>query len=130
MPNKQGSKGRSKSGPPFVQLFWFMLRSPAWRSLSAQERAVYLELATVYNGSNNGALALSVRDAAVRANIAKDTAARAFHTLVERGLAECVTPGGFSRKTPHAAEWRLTCYKCDVTGQRATRAFQSWRPHK
>ena len=128
MRGRRNKNGRSIYGPPFVQLFRFMLDCEAWQSLTTQERAVYVVLATRYNGTNNGRLALSVRDAAREANVAKDTSARALLTLVERGFTECVTPGGFSRKTPHAAEWRLTAYRCDVTATLPSKAFVRWRP--
>ena len=103
-----------------------MLRTAAWCALTAAARAVYLELAARYNGRNNGALALSARDAARRCNINKDTACRAFHELAEHGFIECVTPGGFSRKVRHATEWRLTQYRCDVTGTLPSKAFAKW----
>ena len=105
-----------------------MTGTPAWHSLKPAERAVYLEVARVYNGCNNGSLALSVRDAADRCNINKDTAGRALRVLEERGFIECVTPGGFSRKTPHATEWRLTEWPCDRSHAPATKAYQAWRP--
>jgi hypothetical protein len=123
----QDRRGRSKTGPPFVQLFRYLLSSEAWSSLSAQERSVYIVLAMIYNGSNNGCLGLSVREAAARANVSKDTAARALHTLQDRGFAACVTPGGFSRKTRHATEWRLTAYRCDRSGALPTKDFMKWR---
>lgn len=100
----------------------------AWRSLSAQDRAVYVEIARVYKGSNNGFLSRSVRQLSSLANINKDTVSRCLGRLVERGFLECATPGGFSRKTPHAAEWRLTVHRCDRTGTPPTKAFLDWRP--
>jgi hypothetical protein len=38
----------------------------------------------------------------------------------------CVTQGAFSRKSPHASEWRLTFNTCDVTGELASKAFMRW----
>lgn len=128
MPNRQDRRGRSKTTGPFVQLHHWMLQTPAWRALKASSRAVYLEVATRYNGTNNGTLALSARDAADRCNINKDTASQAFRELVAHGFIECVTPGGFSRKVRHATEWRLTQYRCDVTGALPAKTFVRWRP--
>ena len=48
----------------FVALRHWMLKSPAWRSLSPVERSLYVELAARYNGQNNGRIHYSVRDAA------------------------------------------------------------------
>lgn len=127
MANRQNKTGRSKSAR-FVKLDCFMLESPAYRSLTPAARAVYVEVAKLYNGRNNGALALSVRDAAERCRINKDTAGKAFSLLQAVGFVECVTPGGFTRKVRHATEWRLTGETCDKTGALATKAFMRWRP--
>lgn len=128
MPSRHNLKGRSKSGPPFVRLPWYMLESEAWRYLNPAARAVYLEVARLYNGRNNGLLALSVRDAAERCRINKDTAGRALEALRTTGFIDCVTPGGFSRKLRHASEWRLTVETCDRTGELPSKAFMRWRP--
>ena len=128
MPSRHNQKGRSKGGPPFVSLRWFMLDCAAWRALTPAARAVYLEVARLYNGGNNGFLALSVRNAAERCNINKDTAGRAFIDLQAHGFLDCVTPGGFSRKIRHASEWRLTAERCDRTGVPASKAFMRWSP--
>jgi hypothetical protein len=91
-------------------------------------RAIYLELATLYNGRNNGRLYLSVRDAASRTNVAKDTAGKAFKLLTANGFIECASLGAFSRKDPHASEWRLCAHSCDRTNSPASKAFMRWRP--
>ena len=124
-PNK---KGRSTGGPSFCQLHHDMLDSAAWLSLSAQDQAVYIAVLRVYNGTNNGFLARGVRDLAVAARINKDTAGRCLERLVERGFIETVVPGGFSRKTRHATEWRLTAFTCNKTGRKGSRAFKDWQP--
>lgn len=106
----------------------YLLECPSWRSLSAQARALYVHIAVRYNGRNNGCIAFSVRDAAAECRLAKDTAARAFAELVEKGFLELAQPGAFSFKTRHAAEWRLTALPCDRTGAPASKAFMRWRP--
>ena len=84
----------------------------------------------LYNGSNNGRIALSVRMAAQRCRTAKDTAARAFSDLQERGFIECVTPGAFSLKKRHATEWRLTHVSCNVIGALPSKLFMRWHQEK
>ena len=128
MANRQTRKGRSRTDGAFVKLPLFMLNSPAWLDLTPAARAAYVELTGRYNGRNNGLIALSVRDAAERCRVNKDTAAKAMTSLQEHGFVECVTPGGFSRKVRHAAEWRLTIERCDKTGALSTKAFMKWRP--
>ena len=123
------AKRRTRSGGErHTRLTYFLTGTAAWLSLTPAERAVYLEVARVYDGRNNGFLGLSVRRAGERCNINKDTAARALQTLVERGFLELATPGGFSLKLRHAAEYRLTEYACDKTHAAATKAYQRWRP--
>ncbi|RYG86529.1 MAG: MarR family transcriptional regulator [Alphaproteobacteria bacterium] len=128
MPAKHNHTGRSKAGPQFVQLFRFILQSAAWSELSAIERAVYLCLAEIYNGTNNGFLGLSVRNAAAACNINKDTAARALRRLAELGFIERSQAGAFGRKVRHSAEWRLTAYRSDRDGSPASKTFMKWRP--
>jgi hypothetical protein len=115
---------------PHVRLYRWMLDSPAYLSLSCQARAVLVEIARGHDGMNNGRLGLSVRRASERCNIARGTAQRAFAELQERGFIDCMTKGAFSRKTPHASEWRLTWWSCDVTGELPSKKFMSWGREK
>lgn len=126
--SRANKTGRSKGVGRFVQLPLFMLESVAWRDLSSQEQAAYLAVAMVYNGANNGCLAVSVRQVAERARVNKDTATKCVARLQALGFIECASPGGFSRKVRHAAEWRLTLYKCDRTNALPSKAFMKWRP--
>jgi hypothetical protein len=77
-----------------------MLDSPAYLSLTCPARAVLVEIARCYNGTNNGRLGLSIRWASERCNIARGTAQRALVELQELGFIECMTKG-------HSAERSL-----------------------
>ena len=107
-----------------------MLDCPAYLSLSCQAGADLLEIARGHDGTNNGRLGLSVRRAADRSRIARGTAQRALVELQDRGFVDCMTKGAFSRKAPHATEWRLTWWGCDVTGELASKKFMSWGREK
>ena len=109
-----------------VRLYRWLLDSPAYLSLSCAARAVLIETARAYDGTNNGRIGLSIRRASERCNIARDTASRAFSDLEERGFVDCVTRGAFSRKSMHASEWRLTWWPCDVTGELSSKRFMNW----
>jgi hypothetical protein len=126
MPRRHNHKGRSTT-ERFVSLPHHMLRSPAWQSLSSVARCIFLELAAIYNGGNNGFIALSTRDAAKHVRCSKDTAARGLVELTERGFIVCCSRGHFDRKSPHASEYRLTLYSCDRTGEKASKAFMRWQ---
>jgi hypothetical protein len=127
MPRRHNHKGRSTT-ERFVSLPHHMLRSPAWRSLSPVARCIFLELAAIYNGGNNGFIALSTRDAAKHTRCSKDTAARALIELTEKGFIVCCSRGHFDRKSPHASEYRLTLHSCNRTGEKASKGFMRWQP--
>jgi len=111
---------------PHVRLYGWLLNSPAYLSLSCPARALLVEVTRL----NNGQIGVSVRQASERCNIARGTAQRAFAELQERRFIELVTKGAFSRKSPHASEWRLTFNTCDVTGELASKAFMRWGREK
>ncbi|MFT3673155.1 hypothetical protein [Aestuariivirga sp.] len=122
--------GRSKGTlAKFVGLEIFLLDSPAFDSLGLCARQAYVEIARLYNGRNNGSLALSARGLAQRLHVSKATAGRALSDLEARGFIECVKAAGFNLKSGarRAAEWRMTRYRCDVTGSPPTNAFMRWR---
>lgn len=60
--------GRSKTQGRFLMLEHFMLKSAAWKSLTPQQRCIYIELGQRFNGLNNGEISFSVRQAASEVN--------------------------------------------------------------
>jgi len=102
----------------------YILQTAAWRRLSANAKASWLQIGVRFNGSNNGRIAVSCRDLAEKLNISKDSAAKAIAELVTCGFLEIAQASSFSQKR-RAAEYRLTHLPCDRTGELATRAFQN-----
>ena len=123
---RANATGRRPYGPSFVQLFHYLMDTPAWGELTAQESRVFLQLWRRYDGRNNGWLGLSVRTAAEESNINKDTAGKAFKRLEELGFIELAQAGAFDWKLGHSSEWRLTMYKCDRTHKPPSKAFMKW----
>lgn len=113
-----------------VRLYHRMLKTPAWRSLSATARAIYLEIEQRYGGigSNNGRIVYSVRMASEAVHIGKDTAARALVELQQRGFLKATKRGAFSLKTRHASEWMLTAHVSDISSHAATKDYEQWQP--
>jgi hypothetical protein len=107
----------------YFGLHHYMLKTDAWKALSAAARAVYIQIGLRYDGFNNGRISFSVRDAASECGLAKDTASRAFKELGDLGFIEETRHGSLSRKTRIASEWRLTAFKCDLTGSLKTCLF-------
>ena len=133
MAQKQNRTGRSKRTlSPFIHLERYLMASPAWQSLSLAGRCVFLELLLIYNGSNNGRIALSARTLEKRLPISRATATRALRDLVDRGFIEATRPGGFNLKSGQrrATEWRLTMYQCNLTGDRPSKKFMRWEAGK
>jgi hypothetical protein len=122
------SKRTKQKESRHVRLYHWVLKSEAWRSLSPKARALYVEVATRYNGSNNGRIGFSVRDAAKALHIGKHAASTAFAELQDRGFLVIEKRSAFSLKIKMATEWRLTEFPCDVTNTLSTRDFMRWSP--
>jgi DNA-binding transcriptional MocR family regulator len=121
-------KQEKRKADRHVRLYHWLMRSAAWKNLPAISRALYAELAKHYNGSNNGRIGYSVREAADDLQVALNTANKHFHILTERGFIEPTKKGAFSLKERQATEWRLTEFTCDVSGMAPTKDFMRWQP--
>jgi len=128
LPRTHNRTGRSRFDASHLRLYRYMLKSEAWRSLTPQQRAVYVELESRHNGTNNGFISLSVREAAETCNIAKDTAAACLKVLTERGFIRCAKLGSFNYKLSHASEWELTAWP--VGKELPTKDFMRWQPRQ
>lgn len=80
--HKKGGAGR------FVQLPEWLQASEAWATLKPGPRALYIELKRRFNGSNNGKIILSHRDAATALGASKNTVGPWFKELQARGFIE------------------------------------------
>lgn len=127
---KHNATGRSSGGDRFVKLDHWMLQSAAWRSLTCTQRAVFVEACAFYNGSNNGSIILPVREIADRCNISKATAGRAIRELEDIGFLDCTYLGAFKRQNRKASEYRITLFKCDVSGHKATKRFMQYTAYE
>jgi hypothetical protein len=118
-------KKKHTAAERYVRLTYGLMRTKAWQSLDGNARAVYLELAMLYRGNNNGRIGFSARQAAQVIPFSRGTAARAMIALQDRGFIVAMTRGRFDRQR-HATRWRLTEFRCDLTGQPASRDFDAW----
>ncbi len=132
MARKYDKTGRTRHASRFVMLEHYLLSSMAWRSLSPPARAAYIEIAQRYVPGNNGKICVSGRTLADGMTVSRQTAIRCLAELSERGFIDCVRGGAFNIKSGdrRAAEWRLTSYKCDVTGAPPSRNFMRWQDGK
>jgi hypothetical protein len=58
---KRVKHGKNQKQSRFVQLPHWIMASNAWMRLTPVQRCVWLEAARLYNGANNGRLALPAR---------------------------------------------------------------------
>jgi hypothetical protein len=124
----QRQKQEKRKADRHVRLYHWLMRSTAWKSMPGLSRALYAELAKHYNGSNNGKIGYSVRQAAEDLQITPGTASVHFRILTGRGFIEPMSKGAFSLKERHATEWRMTEFSCDVSGKPPTKDFMRWQP--
>lgn len=123
---RHDATGRSISKGKFVMLWHWLMNSAAWRSLTCDQKQLYLELRRRFNGTNNGQIYLSVRDATRELHIAKATAQKAFRALQEKGFLKCARLGSFHYKVRHASLWILT--EESYGDQLPTKEFMRWEP--
>jgi hypothetical protein len=127
-PRRRGAK--SEYIGSHVRLYHWELKSLAFRSLSVGARALLIDLKALYNGTNNGGLFLSVREAGKRLGVAKDTASKYLRELELRGFVKAREHGHFSMKSAsrrgQATTWTLTEY--GVGDAIPTKDFMHWRP--
>jgi predicted transcriptional regulator len=105
---KANRKGRSKGAirGRFVAMTHDMIDSAAWRSLSGAAAKVYLDLARLYDGKNNGDLAYGLGTAAERLALGKATVQRALKELMTKGFIRQESRGGWRGR--QSSTWALT----------------------
>lgn len=123
---RHDNKGRRKSGPPFVRIFYYLMDSVAWLDLHPTDRAVFLQIMRRYDGQNNGFLGASIDNLAHECRVRPNTASEAVKRLIAAGFVEKARASAFSRKDRKATEYRLTCFKCDRTGAAPSNAFRRY----
>jgi len=120
-------KGHKKGAGRHVQLPEWVQSSEAWGALKPGPRALYIEIKRRFNGSNNGRIILSHREAAKSLSVHRNTVGPWFDALEERGFirmtqAPHLGPSGVGQ-TSH---WALEELPCDDM-KSAPKRFMSWR---
>ena len=125
------NNGRSSKPESYVKIPKWIIRSPAWRRLSTTDRVVWMEAVAIYNGTNNGFLALSSRVIADRIGVVShQTVARSLTSLQMRGFLEITSRSSFSIKNRKASEYRLTHLACNKSHKPPSNLFEKLgKPH-
>ncbi|MCG6115225.1 MAG: hypothetical protein MEQ84_08500 [Mesorhizobium sp.] len=135
MARKHDAKGRSARDLQHLRLYDWMLKSPAYRSLSVYSRCLYIEIKRRYTGSNNGQIVFSFREAMEAVGCSNRPMLAAFDELQHKGFIKAVEKGAFSWKVRvdgkgRATTWLLTEHKADhpVPSITASKDFMKWKP--
>ncbi len=110
----------------FIKLDHLLLQHPAFETLTGRAVKLFLYVYKRFNGSNNGQISYSVREAAALLRCSKDTASATFQELVEHRLLEPTVKGAFSLKLRHATTWRITL--APTPGRAPTNDYAHWQP--
>lgn len=122
----KGYKRHKRGGGRHVQLQEAFQRCEAWATLKPGPRALYIELKRRFNGSNNGSIRLSHREAAALINVHRNSVPAYFEELERRGLIR-QTREGYLGADGHgiASTWRL-CELATENGGSADWGFRNW----
>lgn len=129
---REATGGGSEKKDRYVRLRHWMMLTEAWRDLRPGPRAAYIELASRYNGGNNGSIPYSLDEFKKALHIGKTTAGRFLEVLEDHGFVVCTKRGHFDRKIRHASEWLLTEHPDDRGSGSpiASKDFARWTKSK
>ncbi len=121
-PYKHHKKGAGRH----VQLSEYLQATAAWSDLKPGPRALYVAVKRRFNGSNNGRIVLSHREAALALNVHRNTVGPYFQELIEHGFIRVIQgpylgPEGIGK----SALLSLTELPTH-DGQSATKDFLRW----
>jgi hypothetical protein len=122
-PNKKGRRITER----FIALPHYMTGCPAFLTLSPDAKALLIDVWRRHNGTNNGEISYSVREAE-GIGLSKSRTARAFGDLMERGFLKVRRASSFTVKTKAARTWEITSERCGDTPP--TKDFMRWNAPK
>ena len=133
---KKHRNGRSVGDGRFVSLYEWLLKSPAYRSLTVASRALYVEFKRRYNGTNNGDIIMSYREAEAALGVGNRVVMKAIKELEGKGFIRAHQKGAFDWKArldgrpSRATTWVLTEFPVDVPVRSLIpeKTFMNWRP--
>jgi hypothetical protein len=81
----ENKRRRPSQADQFASVYHNVIKSDAWRNCSGDAIKVFMHLCTRYHGTNNGALAASMRSIGSACRISKDKANRCINELLDGG---------------------------------------------
>lgn len=126
-----------KHGPPkdprggHIRLYWEVMDSPAWRSLSPTDQRCYLGLLRNLRSTNNGDLSLALSVAKHHGIGSPTSLAKGLRALQAVGLIAVTRKGGCSRGGQRLPTlYRITdqpCYDIPAKFVTACKASHEWK---
>ena len=126
---KKSSRPKLRPEDHFLKVNKFFIQRPcrAWKALPYGARCLYFLLKSYYNGSNNGAVFLSVRTAADQLGCTPGSAWTWFQELQEKGFIKPAVPGHLGvAGLGVATSWIIT--ELGYRSVRPTKDFERWLP--
>ena len=124
---KADATGRSAGAERFWMLTYSMATSAAFRSLGGAALKVLVELRCKFDGTNNGELFLSYKDAAEKLGLGRASIHRAFAELQDKGFVRQTRAGHWY--SHRAATWAVTDRPIQA-GEPAPNDWRRWQPRK
>tara|TARA_R110002126_G_scaffold114842_1_gene253565 strand:- start:210 stop:731 length:522 start_codon:yes stop_codon:yes gene_type:complete len=125
---KTNLKGRS-TYEAYIKLHRGVTDSPAWKELSCEAKCLMLSIWERHNGTNNGRIPFSHREARLALSVGNTKTARAFKQAQEHGFLIARKKGSFNYKVSagegRATEWEISTEPCD--GALAKQGFKNWK---
>ena len=107
-PNKMPRKQTKKLNFNFTALPSHITKSEAFKECNAHAKVIWFKLMELYNGSNNGEISLSVRQAGEYAGCSPNYAGKHINQLIEVGLIDRTMKTGFTSGKRLACTYALT----------------------
>ncbi|QND50818.1 hypothetical protein HB779_02125 [Phyllobacterium sp. 628] len=137
---KHNATGRSVNDGRYFQMYEWFMKSTAWLHASVYEKSLYCELKRRFNGSNNGDIPMSHREAEKLLQCSNKPVAAAFAGLQQKGFIKATKKGSFDWKVHQEGEsfgrssrWELTELPVDLPVRvlsGPTKDFMKWQPPK
>jgi len=101
----KGRPGRRGGSPPFVRLFHSLLDCPRYIDLSHTAKTLLVDVVRLFNGKNNGDLAVTPKVMKARGWNSNSTLRRALGELLQAELLMLTRQGGRNKCSLYALTW-------------------------
>jgi hypothetical protein len=105
---KHPGKPHKRDKGQYVAIPYTMIHHPSYRALSADARAILVDMHLGFHGYNNGEIVFSIRQAMECIRSGSERAKRAMDQLQKHGFIVCHSNSSFTMKTKKAREWEIT----------------------